>query len=278
MQQLTAKNILDIRRNICIPLDGFQTYQEALDWHKKHFRIHKGRVFEYQLGYKFDYTGRSLEYDFIQNTKGISFSAIPELDNDVPLDKSIADLIESSDIEEWKGPAMRAIVLMGQSISSGGIPPIPEWLSVEISGFRLLLSMNDLKSLREWRKLGERSGFLKSGEEKKETSGSLIIGYGSSRRWGVKEKQYWDVFCAYRDVLDDRIEAKLEGKPQKGKRGLNIEIGDKLIEIYKWNKYDIDSYTISRYLKRAKTRWYASILENYKQGKKQLLNKMLKNA
>ena len=82
------------------------------------------------------------------------------------------------------------------------------------------------------------------------------------------EKKYWDVFCAYRDVLDDRIEAQPKGKPRKGKRGLNIEIGKKLVENYEWEKSKVKSYKISRYLKRAKMRWYASILERYNLGKK----------
>jgi len=259
--------ILLIRNKFCIPLSGLETYKEALDWYKKHYRLHKGRAFKCELGYKFDITGRQLEYDIMQNSKGIYISAIPQLDDDVPLDKSISDLMKNSGIEEWKGPAMRVIVLMARIGSSDEIPPIPEWFSAQISGFRLLGHRKNRKRLREWRRIGEHSGFLESGKEKK-VECNLVIEYGGIRNWGKTEQQYWDVFCAYRDILDDRMKAELEGKPLKGKRGINIEIGKKLVENYEWGKSKIESYKISRYLKRAKMRWYASILRNYNGSKK----------
>ena len=129
MDHKTAKTILDIRKIFHIPLEGFETYKEALDWYKEHYRIHKKRIFNLRLWYKFDDTGRLLESDFIKKSKGFYLPAIPQLDKDVPLDKTITDLITDSGMEEWKGPAMRVIVLTARNLSSSGIPPIPEWLS-----------------------------------------------------------------------------------------------------------------------------------------------------
>ena len=132
---------------------------------------------------------------------------------------------------------------------------------MEVFGLRLLLSRKDLKSSREWRKLGEHSGFVKPGKNRGIVQGDLIIGYDKRRNWGKKEEEYQDVFWAYLEVLKDREKARLEGKGRKGRRGINIEIGNKLVERFGWEKWKIDSYIISRYLKRAKMRWYAPDLE-----------------
>lgn len=241
-----------IRDAFGILKEGFVSKEEALEWYKNHFRINKGEEFVGSFGFIYDSYRRSLEFDYELRPNGLFIAYAAPLDPSVPFDREVSTLAADLELPEWLAPAARLIVLMGGPLGDE-IPDIPHWLMASLGHFRLLLCPERNTSLRQWRKTGELLGVLPYENGRWETQG-IIQGYGPQRKWGKRDELYWQTLQASIEARDIRIK-----QGRKGKRGLLQDTAQILIKKYGWKDWDVDTYKISRYLKRAKERWHIGL-------------------
>lgn len=247
MEQKTAK-IIYIRDTFEIPKEGFASKKEALEWYKNHFKIAKGKEFVGGFGFSYEFSRRSLEFDYELRPDGMFIACAAPLDPDVPFDREVSTLATQLELPKWLAPASRLIVLMGK-LFDDEIPNIPFWLMAPLGNFRLLVYPERNVSLRKWRKIGELLGVLPSKPSLWETQG-VMQGYGEEK-WGKKEELYWQTLQAGVEAVNIRLQ-----QGRKGKRGLLQDTAKVLTGKYGWKEWEVDSYKVSRYLKRAKQRWH----------------------
>ena len=74
-------------------------------------------------------------------------------------------------------------------------------------------------------------------------------GYAEGK-WTKNDDLYWQTLQASVEAIDVRLQ-----RGAKGKKGLLQDTAQILIKKYGWKEWEVDTYRISRYLKRAKDRW-----------------------
>jgi len=247
MKHKSAK-IKQIRHAFGIREEGFSSKHEALDWYREHFRVAKGSDFTGSFGFRYDFSTSCLEFDYDLRPDGFFVASPYPLDIDIPFDREVSALAEELEVSEWLAPALRLVVLMGE-LFDDETPYVPLWLMAPLGQFRLLVHPGGNVSLRNWRRTGELLGVLPSKPNLWQTLG-VMQGYGKEK-WGKKEELYWQTLQASLKATNIRLQ---QGK--KGKRGLLQDTAKVLIEQYGWNEWEVDSYKVSRYLKRAKERWH----------------------
>ncbi len=245
MRHKTAK-IMRIRERFGIPKEGLSTEQEAWDWYSEHFKTTKGSDFTGRFGFCYKPFQRGLEFDYQWSPNGFFISSPSPLDSNVPFDRAISSLAKKLALPEWAAPALRLVVLIGK-LSDELILNIPYRLMAPLGQYRLLIQPVKGLSLRQWRRLGEQLGFLPS-EDKLWSVPGIIQVYAEEKK-SKKRELYWQTLMAYIDVVGIRRE-----QGRKGKRGINQDTAKRLVGQYDW-EYEPDSYTVKRYLDRAKKRW-----------------------
>jgi hypothetical protein len=239
----TAKKITSIRLQLHIPAEGFQDEKQSLAWYKQHYQQAKGSPFLGDLGYRFDLTRRSLMPDFEYDdvTGHFSISSVPPIDGDVPFDQHILSLAQSMKIDHYNAPALRLIVLMGRVHER--MPEIPNWILISLGSFRLLAQSPGAVSEKEKEHLLDAS---------KPMSGNLIIGYWQKRK-RKKIGSYLQVFMAYSNWIYEKRQRQNRGE-KVSKKGYLVWIAKRLVDNYGW-KSQPSSYTVKRYLDRARVLW-----------------------
>jgi hypothetical protein len=242
--------IIGGRKRLGIPEEGLPGEKEALAWYREHFKQAKGVKFKGSFGFHYQPFQGMFEFDFQSSLDKFAISIPSPLDPEVPLDKEVITLAKELDIPAWAAPALRLVLLVGDLPEELELR-FPEYLIVPLGGFRVLVHPAGGLSLRPWRKIGEVMGLLPAEIDMWQVPG-VITSYGSRRR-SKKEELYWQTLLAYMEAIGERRK-----RGQKGKRGLLVETAKILVKKYGW-KYEHDSYTIRRYLDRAKKIWHISI-------------------
>jgi hypothetical protein len=242
MSAETAK-IISIRRQFNIPVDGYRDERQALDWYKQHYQQAKGKPFQQGFGFRFDMTRRVLELDYEYDYAGqrFSMSFIPPIDKEVPFDQSVLSFAQSIGIDVFIAPAFRLIVLVGKVRER--LPEITTYTFATVGSFRLLVQSPRVLSEEQRAKLLD---------DLRHPSASLIIGYWKKRR-RQKIGLYLQVFMAYSEwIYEKRQRQKRWGKVSK--KGYLVWIAKRLVNNYSW-KSQPSSYTVKRYLDRARELW-----------------------
>ena len=134
----TAK-IIAIRHELGIPEDGFPDESTALEWYREHYKEAKGTTLRGGFGYRFEETGRSIEFDYEYDYDSGKFSLnfIPPIDKKVPLDKHALSLARDGGIDLVNAPALRIVILVGTPNST--LPLIPSYISAAMGAARVLM-------------------------------------------------------------------------------------------------------------------------------------------
>lgn len=242
--------IIEIRKQLGIPVEGFPSEEVALAWYKKHYDTAKGRHFINYFGFHYD---RLTGYvTFQSETKPHSFriyKARP-LDSSVALDKAAIQLVKEEKIPDWAAPCIRLVILVGELPEDIKIV-LPEHLVSPLGQLRVLVHPPKSVSLRGWKKTGELMGLLPGKVDYWKIPG--ISTTYRPKRQNKKELLYLQALAAYLEAVDERRENEI-----KGTRGLNEETAVILKNKYGWQR-EPDSYTVTRYLARAKKIWQISI-------------------
>lgn len=247
MKHKTAK-INHVRRIFRIPSNGFSNKDEAVNWYKQHYKTAKGTDFLGSFGFRYDPFTYQIEFDYELNPDGLLISLPYPLDTDVPFDLEVSNLLKELKLPEWFAPALRLIVLLGK-LYDDKIPYIPFWLMAPLGQYRVLTIPVSKLSLRKWRRIGEYLGVLPSEPNLWQTEGVMQV-YKEEKR-NKKVELYWQTLQANIEVKYSRLK-----QGRKGKKGLMKDIAKVLIDKYSWKEWEVDSYKVSRYLKRAKERWH----------------------
>ncbi|MFC1956733.1 hypothetical protein ACFLVY_00330 [Chloroflexota bacterium] len=239
----TAKIITSIRRELNIPIRGFQSEEEALAWYRQHYQEAKGRPFQHGFGFRFDITKRILEldYEYDDTNKRFTIGFVPPIDKDVPFDQSVLSLAISIGLDVFLAPALRLLVLVW-SVQER-LPEIPNYTFAHLGSFRLLVqSPRALSS-------DQRGKLL---DDLKPPQASRITGYWVKRK-RQKIGRYLEVLRAYYDWIDEERQRQKKGM-KVSKKGYLVWMAEKLVKSYGW-ELKPSSYTVKRYLDRARELW-----------------------
>ncbi|MFC2045882.1 hypothetical protein ACFLUH_04310, partial [Chloroflexota bacterium] len=239
---LQKSAIIDVRKRLKIPQNGFSSEDNALDWYKKHYRKAKDEGFYGNFGFHYDcQTGYvDLQYEIGQDS--LTTYAGHPLDSEIPLDKEAIQLAKDANLPDWATPCIRLLILIGELPQNVEII-LPKYLMAPVGNLKLLIHPEKTTTTREWRKTGEMMGLLPGKVNLLKIPGVNIV-YSPKRR-NRMEPLYWHVLLAYAEAAGLRKERK-----QKGKRGLLIETANLLKKEYSWQD-NPDSYVVRRYLDRA---------------------------
>ncbi|MBI4333029.1 MAG: hypothetical protein HY673_17315 [Chloroflexi bacterium] len=237
--KLQSAKISKIRTKLGIPAKGFDTIEAALAWYRKHYQEAIGKTFTGNFGFRFDEAGRQLgfDYDYDYATGRLTVSPIPAINKKVPFDRECWSLAQAHRIDWFWAAVFRPILLMWKP----GANPlyIPKYLAA---------------TLGEWKLLFYAPGGLSNRAKTrfdKETGQSIVTTMLPERRISLgRTQKYWDTLMAYGDVV---YESRIAGKPLKNWGHLK-RIAAILKDKYGWEETP-DSYTVNRYLSRAKKIW-----------------------
>ncbi len=239
---ITAK-ITVIRKDLGIPEEGFEDEARALDWYKVHYQEAKGAPFQGGFGYRFGENLNTIEFDFCYdpNYKRISINFIPPIDKQVPLDTHADSLAWDGGIDAVHAPALRLTILVGTP--RGGLPLISSYIAVGMGSARLLMHPPAVLSDEMRRRILDEPGTFSTG---------ITQGYlGDRQRRNMP--QYLDVSLAYGDWIEMKRTKKREGTIVS-KKGYLKWIAKRLVDEYGWDSLP-NSYTVCRYLERARNIW-----------------------
>jgi hypothetical protein len=241
--------ILEVRRHLGIPEEGFPSKQEALAWYKEHYYQAKGKVFNGNFGFRYNSQSEYVDFEYDLNPDYIKIYKPYPLDEEVALDREAKSLANKSGVAAWASPVFRLVIMIGE------LPEVlnlqfPNHLISPLDGIRVLVHPFEEKSLKDWRKTGQMLGLLK--EKANEVKAPWTTTTYKPKRQSSYEYSYWQTYLAYMDAIGER---RLLG--QKSKKGLLVDTAKILVRDYGWNKVE-DSYTIRRYLDRAEKRWHIS--------------------
>jgi len=220
-----------------------------LDWYKQHYQKAKGEPFRGRFGYRFNPPRNSLDLDYTYDyvTGLFSITSVPPLDYKVPLDKCILSLANSARIDVYSAPALRLVVLIGRVQDS--LPYIANYVFAPIGTFRLLAQSPQVLDNERRKQLLD---------DLRRPSPGIFQGYFESRK-RQKMRLYWQVIQACLDWICDRRERIRLGK-KAPKKGYLQWIAKKLVKDYGW-KSQPESYTVLRYLDRARELWHWQAIE-----------------
>ncbi|MFC2045556.1 hypothetical protein ACFLUH_02645 [Chloroflexota bacterium] len=242
-------NIVSIRKDLGIPEEGFKNEANALDWYKTHYHKAKEIPFEGSFGYHFGVTGNIIEFDFNYDdrNKNISINFIPPIDKQVPLDNHAISLARGAGIDVVSAPALRLVILIGPPIEE--LPNIPSYLAANIGNTRLFMHLPSVVSEEMRNRILDEAGNYSTG---------ISQGYlGDRQRKNLP--LYFDVLKAYSDWVEMKREKEREGI-KVSSRGYLKWIAKRLVSKYDWDNPP-SSYTVCRYLERAKKIWNTYITD-----------------
>jgi len=235
--------IIAIRKDLGIPEEGFEDETHALDWYKVHYEKVKGIPFQVGFGYRFSETLDTIEFDFCydHNHKSISINFIPPIDRQIPLDTHASKLAWDGGIDAVNAPALRLTILVGAP--RGVLPQISSYIAVGMGAARLLMHPPAVLSDEMRRRILDEPGTFSTG---------ITQGYlGDRQRKNMP--QYLDVSLAYGDWITMKRQKKREGTILS-KKGYLKWIAKRLVDEYGWDSLP-NSYTVCRYLERARNIW-----------------------
>ena len=240
--EISAK-ILLIRHRLGIPANGFPNESEALDWYRDHYEKAKGIPLKSGFGYRLEEFRRSIEFDYEYDYDSgkLSLTFIPPIDKQVPLDKHALSLARDSGIDLVSAPALRIPILVGYPNNS--LPLIPSYISVSMGGARLLMHAPSIITNELRRQILDESRPFSSG---------INQGYLGERK-NKNMPRYFDVYRAYGDWVGMKREKERNGT-KVSRKGYLKWIAQRLVNEYGWESIP-NSYTVLRYLKRAKKVW-----------------------
>jgi len=235
--------IISIRQELGVPEDGFPDESTALEWYRKHYKEAKGTTLRGGFGYRFEETGRSIEFDYEYDYDSGRFSLnfIPPIDKKVPLDKHALSLARDGGIDLVNAPALRLPILVGYPKES--LPLIPSYISADMGGARLLMHPPSVVTDEMRRRILDEPGPFSTG---------ISQGYLGERE-NKNIPRYFDVYRAYGDWIAMKRQKKREGATVS-RKGYLKWIAKRLVQEYDWESTP-SSYTVCRYLKRAKKVW-----------------------
>jgi hypothetical protein len=249
MDDKTAKKITSIRLQLHIPVEGFQDEKEALSWYREHYQQAKGKPFYGSLGYRFsDPTLRCIDFDYEYDdaTRRFSIASISPIDKQVPLDQHVMSLAQILRLDALNAPALRLIVLMGRVKER--LPEIAVHIFAALGTFHLLVQSPGMVPEEQRKQLLDNL---------KLPSANIVIGYWQKRK-RQKIGLYLQVYRAYFDWVYEKKQRQEKGEKVSNK-GYLVWIAKRLVENYGW-KLQPSSYTVKRYLDRAKELWDMPIL------------------
>ncbi len=241
--------IIEIRKRLSIPEEGFLSEDKALAWYREHYHQAKGKDFSGTFGFLYDRRSGYINFEYEIGQDFLKIYAAHPLDNTVPLDREAMILAEEINIPDWAAPWLRLVILVGE-------PPevievhLPDHLMAPLGELRVLVHPTKKLSLRKWRNTGEMMGLLPGEIDLWKVPG--VSTTYSPKRENKMALLYWQTYLAYFDAIGER---RLQGK--KGKKGLLVDTARILVVSYGWNKKE-DSYTIRRFLDRAEKIWHIS--------------------
>jgi hypothetical protein len=238
--------IMNARGNLKLPDIGFKDEVGALKWYSQHYEQAKGTALSGGFGFHYDSFQSVLDYNYKWDGICLSYSAPAVIDKEIPLDVEAVNIAKSSFLPTWLIPAMRLVILVGK-VEEDFELRFPQWLAAPVGNVRALLVGPAPMPIREWRRLGEILGIL-PGKSETDLAEGLVQYYGSMRK-NSKENLYWQTLMAY-----DKVKRARLGRGINGARGVLKETAEMLVKEYGWRRLS-DSYTIRKYLDRAKKRW-----------------------
>ncbi len=238
-----SAKIISIRHELGIPEDGFPDESTALEWYREHYKEAKGTPLRGGFGYRFEETGRSIEFDYEYDYDSGKFSlnSIPSIDKKIPLDKHALSLARNGGIDLVNAPALRLPILVGYPKEF--LPLIPSYISAAMGGARLLMHPPSVVTDEMRRRILDEPGPFSTG---------ISQGYLGERE-NKNIPRYFDVYRAYGDWIAMKRQKKREGATVS-RKGYLKWIAKRLVQEYDWESTP-SSYTVCRYLKRAKKVW-----------------------
>ncbi len=238
-----SAKIISIRHELRIPENGFSDESTALEWYREHYKEAKGTPLRGGFGYRFEETGRSIEFDYEYDYDSGKFSlnSIPSIDKKIPLDKHALSLARNGGIDLVNAPALRLPILVGYPKEF--LPLIPSYISAAMGAARVLMHPPAVVSDQLRRQILDESGPFSTGINE----GHL------GERENKNMPRYFDVYRAYGNWV--------EMKREKGRKGTIVSrkgylkwIAQRLVKEYGWESTP-GSYTVCRYLDRARKVW-----------------------
>ncbi len=242
--------IISIRQELGIPEDGFPDESTALEWYRAHYKEAKGTTLRGGFGYRFEETGRRLiefDYEYDYDSGKFSLNFIPPIDKQVPLDKHALSLARGSGIDLVNAPALRIVILVGTPNST--LPLIPSYISAAMGAARVLMHPPAVVSDQLRRQILDESGPFSTG---------INQGYLGERK-NKNMPRYFDVYRAYGDWVEMKREKERKGTIVS-RKGYLKWIAKRLVKEYEWESIPT-SYTVLRYLQRAKKVWGSPFTE-----------------
>ena len=241
--------IVEIRKRLDIPEEGFSNEDEALAWYRDHYHQAIGKKFKETFGFQYASSSGLVDFEYDMGPNYIKIYKPYPLDETIPLDRDALSLANSLNAPDWASPAFRLVILIGE-LPEVLEPQLPSHLTSPQGSLRVLVHPLEKLSLRNWRKVGQMLGLLTGKTEQVKTPWTTTT-YNPKRESSM-EYLYWQTLRAYMDAIGER---RLQG--QKGKKGLLVDTARILVRNYGWNKKE-DSYTIRRFLDRAEKIWHIS--------------------
>ena len=237
-----AKIIL-IRQELGIPEDGFPNESTALEWYREHYQEAKGTTLRGGFGYRFEETGRSIEFDYEYDYDSGKFSLnfIPPIDKKVPLDKHARSLARDGGIDLVNAPALRLPILVGYPKES--LPLIPSYISASMGAARVLMQPPSVVTGEMRRQILDEPGPFST------NINQVYLG----ERKNKNMPRYFDVYRAYGDWIAMKREKERKGTIVS-RKGYLQWMGKRLVKEYDWESIP-SSYTVCRYLDRARKVW-----------------------
>jgi len=245
--------ILNIRRLLGVPVLGFSNQMQAMEWFRKHYKTHRGKNWEGSFGFNYYPERGLLEYQYELGKKNISFNFPEPIDREIPLDRETIKLARQEGIPVCYAPAFRLVILIG-------LPPdefnllIPDKLMGTIGDCSFVFNCSNVESLRSWRAVGEMLGLLYSRNRITKTPGITTTYYEA--RKNKKLLLYFQTLMVYIDALYNR-----QTNNTFGRYGLLKDTAKILSDQYGWDQ-EPDTYTVRRYLDRARSHWRLDIVDN----------------
>ena len=241
--------ISEVRKRLGIPEVGMPDAKTALRWYKEHFRDATRVKFKGSFGFCYQPGSNRLDVEYKSNPKGIWIAAPSPIDQRIPLDREVAAIASEAKLPEWAAPALRLVVLIGELPENLELL-VPHRFISPLGIWRVLVHPVNNVSTRDWRETGEMLGVLPSEVDMWQVPGIMTI-YEKKRK-NAKRQLYQQTLLAYCDAIAERRK-----RNKKGTWGILIETARILKGNYGW-EYQVDSYTVRRYLDRAEKMWHIS--------------------
>jgi hypothetical protein len=239
---VTAK-ITSAREKLGIPSEGLPDADAAVEWYRAHYQEAKGAPLQGGFGYRLLPPHTALEFDYEWDPLSLRFSIghIPPIDKQVPLDIEVDTLAREYGIDAISVPALRLVLLVGPAPQT--LPLIPTYISVAMGGARLLMHPPAAITEELRRQILDETGPFSDG---------INQGYLSRRR-RRNAARYFEVMRAYDDWEAMKRESERQGKGIS-RKGYLKWMAQRLVAEYGWGS-EPDSYTVLRYLQRARMLW-----------------------